>query len=279
MREEKLMDAMNDIRDEYVESSGKFLGRIEPGSEEGKPVKRRAGWVKIVFIAAVIASLLSLPAYALTEYLLNSPEQALKQALGEIDRLNELGIIRAKPEPDPEITKIFKTQGQDLGPDFFYRIIYPNYHVHIFDGKYTFVTQLDMASGKLQFISITAKVDESEDPVYEEEYSLPDGSDQTLSKYDNTDDLVSPELTVGELCRALTEYWGFEGYTLGGTENEDYNWDTQPPAEDSLVKDIFDGPYITVYFQGDQKGTPMYVELYSVSGATVMSIGTNHLVG
>ena len=114
MREEKLMDAMNDIRDEYVESSGKFLGRIEPGSEEGKPVKRRAGWVKIVLIAAVIASLLSLPAYALTEYLLNSPEQALKQALGEIDRLNELGIIRAKPEPDPEITKIFKKLLQKL---------------------------------------------------------------------------------------------------------------------------------------------------------------------
>lgn len=279
MRAEKLMDAMNGIRDEYVESAGKFLGQIEPEGGEKKPGGRRRGWVKIVLIAAVIASLLSLPAYALTEYLLNSPEQALKQALAEIERLNELGIIQAELEPDPEATKIFKTPGQELGPDFLYRIIYPNYHVHLFDGKYKLVTQLDMATGKLQFISITAKADENQEPIYKEEYSLPDGSTQTYEEYGNTGDLISTELTVGQLCRALAEYWGFEGYTLSGTENEEYHWDTGAPAEDSLVKDILDGPYITVYFEGDQEGVPMYVELYSVSGATVLSIGTNHLVG
>lgn len=278
MMGDKIMEAINGIRDEYVESAGKFLGRIEPESGAGRPGGRRRGWVKIVLIAAVIASLLSLPAYALTEYLLNSPEQAQKQALEEVDRLNELGIIQVNLEPDQEATKIFKTQGQELGLDFFHRIIYPNYHVQLFDGKYKFVTQLDMASGKLQFISITAKADE-EDRVYQEENSLPDGSSQTLTRYDNTDDLVSPELTVGGLCAALAEYWGFEGYTLSGTENTDYGWDTEAPAEDSLVKDILDGPYITVYFDGDQEGVPMYVELYTVSGATVMSIGTNHLVG
>lgn len=278
MMGDKIMEAINGIRDEYVESAGKFLGRIEPESGAGRPGGRRRGWVKIVLIAAVIASLLSLPAYALTEYLLNSPEQAQKQALEEVDRLNELGIIQVNLEPDQEATKIFKTQGQELGLDFFHRIIYPNYHVQLFDGKYKFVTQLDMASGKLQFISITAKADE-EDRVYQEENSLSDGSSQTLTRYDNTDDLVSPELTVGELCAALAEYWGFEGYTLSGTENTDYGWDTEAPAEDSLVKDILDGPYITVYFDGDQEGVPMYVELYTVSGATVMSIGTNHLVG
>ena len=278
MMGDKIMEAINGIRDEYVESAGKFLGQIEPESGAGRPGGRRRGWVKIVLIAAVIASLLSLPAYALTEYLLNSPEQAQKQALEEVDRLNELGIIQVNLEPDQEATKIFKTQGQELGLDFFHRIIYPNYHVQLFDGKYKFVTQLDMASGKLQFISITAKADE-EDRVYQEENSLPDGSSQTLTRYDNTDDLVSPELTVGELCAALAEYWGFEGYPLSGTENTDYGWDTEAPAEDSLVKDILDGPYITVYFDGDQEGVPMYVELYTVSGATVMSIGTNHLVG
>lgn len=278
MMGDKIMEAINGIRDEYVESAGKFLGQIEPESGAGRPGGRRRGWVKIVLIAAVIASLLSLPAYALTEYLLNSPEQAKKQALEEVDRLNELGIIQVNLEPDQEATKIFKTQGQELGLDFFHRIIYPNYHVQLFDGKYKFVTQLDMASGKLQFISITAKADE-EDRVYQEENSLSDGSSQTLTRYDNTDDLVSPELTVGELCAALAEYWGFEGYTLSGTENTDYGWDTEAPAADSLVKDILDGPYITVYFDGDQEGVPMYVELYTVSGATVMSIGTNHLVG
>ncbi len=279
MREERLMDAINDIRDEYVESAGNFLGQIEPESGAAKTGQRRRGWVKIVLIAAVIASLLSLPAYALTEYLLNSPEQALKQALEEIERLNQLGIIQAEPGPDMEEVKVFKTQGQELGLDFFHRIIYPNYHVQLFDGKYKFVTQLDMATGKLQFISINAKADKDEEPVYQEEYSLPDGSTKTTAKYDNTDDLVSPELTVGQLCRALAEYWGFEGYTLSGTENKDYNWDVEAPAEDSLVSDICDGPYITVYFEGDQEGVPMYIEIYRVSGATVMSIGTNHLVG
>lgn len=72
MMGDKIMEAINGIRDEYVESAGKFLGRIEPESGAGRPGGRRRGWVKIVLIAAVIASLLSLPAYALTEYLLNS---------------------------------------------------------------------------------------------------------------------------------------------------------------------------------------------------------------
>lgn len=279
MKEEKLMDAMNGIRDEYVESAGEFLGQVETGSWEKNSHPRRRGWVKIVLIAAVIASLLSLPAYALTEYLLNSPEQALKQALEEIDRLNELGIIQVNLEPDQEATNIFKTQGQELGLDFFHRIIYPNYHVQLFDGKYKFVTQLDMATGKLQFISITAKADEGDEPIYREEHSLPDGSSNEICYYDNTDDLISTELTVGQLCRALAEYWGFEGYTLSGTENKDYHWDTPAPDDDDLVKNICDGPYITVYFEGDQEGVPMYIEIYRINGATVMSIGTNHLVG
>ena len=278
MREEKIMDAMNDIRDEYVESAGKFMGQLEPESREKKPGRRRRGWVKIVLIAAVIASLLSLPAYALTEYLLNSPEQALKQALAEIDRLNELGIIQAKVEPDQERTRIFKTQGQDLGLDFFHRIIYPNYHVQLFDDKYNFITQLDMATGKFQFISITAYADEDAEPISYSEVVTDKGL-ELVPYYNNTDDLVSPELTVGELCRALTEYWGFEGYTLSGTENRYYDWDTEAPDEDSLVKDICDGPYITVYFEGDQEGVPMYVEMSRVALGTVMSIGTNHMVG
>ena len=279
MREEKIMDAMNDIRDEYVESAGKFMGQLEPESREKKPGRRRRGWVKIVLIAAVIASLLSLPAYALTEYLLNSPEQALKQAVEEIERLNELGIIQAKVEPDAEVTRIDKLPEAELGESYFHRILYPRYQVVISGEKYTFITQLNMATGKFQLIHVNAHAGEDDEPIYREELSQPGGNKQILEYYDNTDDLVSPELTVGELCAALAEYWGFEGYTLSGTENKDYNWDTDAPDEDSLVRDICDGPYITVYFEGDQEGVPMYIEIYRFSGYTSMSIGTNHAVG
>lgn len=278
MREEKIMDAMNDIRDEYVESAGKFMGQLEPESREKKPGRRRRGWVKIVLIAAVIASLLSLPAYALTEYLLNSPEQALKQALAEIDRLNELGIIQAKVEPDAEVTRIDKLPEAELGESYFHRILYPRYQVGISGEKYTFITQLNMATGKFQFISIIARADEGDEPISYSEIVTDKGL-ELVPYYNNTDDLVSPELTVGELCSALAEYWGFEGYTLSGTENKDYNWDVEAPSEDSLVSDICDGPYITVYFQGDQEGVPMYIEIYRVVGSTTMSIGTNHMVG
>lgn len=279
MKEEKLMDAMNNIRDEYLESAGKFLGQLEPEGGEKKPGGRRRGWVKIVLIAAVIASLLSFPAYALTEYLLNSPEQALKQALKEIERLNELGIIRAEVEPDAEVRRIDKLPGGELGESYFHRILYPRYQVGISGEKYTFIAQLDMATGKFQLISVNAHPDEDDKPIYREEISQPGRNVQILEYYDNTDDIVSPELTIGELCQALAEYWGFEGYTLSGTKNEDYNWDTAAPDEDSLVKDICDGPYITVYFQGDQEGVPMYIEINRFASYTSMSIGTNHMVG
>lgn len=279
MKEEKLMDAMNDIRDEYLESAGKFLGQMEPEGGEKKPGGRRRGWVKIVLIAAVIASLLSLPAYALTEYLLNSPEQALKQAMAEIERLNELGIIQAELEPDAEVTRIDKLPEAELGESYFHRILYPRYQVGISGEKYTFITQLNMATGKFQLIHVNAYAGEDDEPIYREELIQPDGNIQILEYYDNTDDIVSPELTIGELCQALAEYWGFEGYTLSGTENKDYNWAVEAPSEDSLVSDICDGPYITVYFQGDQEGVPMYIEIYRFSGYTSMSIGTNHAVG
>lgn len=277
MKEEKIMDAINGIRDEYIYSAGEFMGLME--REKQSRAKGPRGWVKIVLIAAVIASLLSLPAYALTEYLLNSPEQALKQAIEEIERLNELGIIQAKVEPDAEVRRIDKLPGGELGESYFHRILYPHYQVGIAGEKYTFIAQLNMATGKLQLIRISAHADEDDELIYREEQSLPGGNKQILEYYDNTDDLVSPELTIGQLCQLLAEYWGFESYTLSGTENKDYNWDTAVPDEDSLVRDICDGPYITVYFEGDQEGVPMYIEIYRFSGYTSMSIGTNHAVG
>ena len=277
MKAETFIDAINDVEAEHISSAGRFLGLIgRDGKRSPGGVKRR---LRTLLIAAVLAALMSVPAFAAVDYMLNSPEQAVKQANEELRRLNELGIIEAEIQLEYDDCQIMKLEGQDLGRSFFYRRIRPNYNISYSDGKYSFVGQIDMANGRLVFWSLKAYAGEDEEPIESFEQTLPGGETIIHNYYDNTHKLVSPELTVDGICSALAEYWGFEGYTLAGTVNGDYGWDTPAPEGDSLVKDICDGPYLTVYFEGDQSGVPMYVEICRVSGGTVLCIGTNHLIG
>ena len=69
------------------------------------------------------------------------------------------------------------------------------------------------------------------------------------------------------------------GTTISGTKDDFYGYDTEPPAEDMLVSELGDKAYLTVFFEGDQSGVPMYVELASFTDGVYVTIGTNHLVG
>ena len=97
----------------------------------------------------------------------------------------------------------------------------------------------------------------------------------------NFDDIVPADVTVDEFCARLQEYWGFSGYTVAGTKDEFYHYDTDPPAGDTRLIDTANGPYLTVFFDGDQQGVPMYIELssYGHPGGVYFTAGTNHAIG
>ena len=46
-----------------------------------------------------------------------------------------------------------------------------------------------------------------------------------------------------------------------------------------LLTELDEEAYLTIYFDGDQSGVPMYVQLAQNAGQVYMTVGTNHLVG
>ena len=82
----------------------------------------------------------------------------------------------------------------------------------------------------------------------------------------------------------LAEYWEFSGYRLADTVDDvfyDSRW--SPVAADSLLKDMpsdnTDNYYLTVFFDGDQEGAPMYLQLSKFPGYVQLNFGTGHGVG
>lgn len=107
-----------------------------------------------------------------------------------------------------------------------------------------------------------------------------DETDGELSM--NYYDIVPKDITLGSFCALLNEYWGFDGYTLASTvEDEFYHYATEVPRADELLTAYANAPYLTVFFDGDQAGVPMYIELssYGHPYGVYFTVGTNHSVG
>lgn len=273
MNPERFLDSFGGIRDDYVSSAQVFLGLTSP-AEKPKRGRGAGKAVRILLIAAVLVSLLTTTAFAASEYLLNSPKQAVKAAGEQLALWHDMGVLSAGLEITEANTRVLKMDSsQDLGEGFFHRLLKPRYNLLCKTERYLISADIDMATGKLGFVSINAYAGENDTPI--------DAGEEVSAYlyYDNTDDILPDTLTVDALCSSLAEYWGFSGYTLSGTEDTMYGWSTDVPSGDTLVRDLADQPYLTVYFDGDQRGVPMFVELYRVAGATVFSIGTNHMLG
>ena len=59
----------------------------------------------------------------------------------------------------------------------------------------------------------------------------------------------------------------------------------RPPVDpDTLLKDMTNSDpgenyYLTVFFEGDQEGAPMYIQLHQFPGYVSLMVGTGHAVG
>ena len=115
------------------------------------------------------------------------------------------------------------------------------------------------------------------DPQLEKDPIDMDG--RKLYFYDNFERVMREDMTLEEYCTLLNEYWGFDGYTISGTKYADYGYDTQPPAGDTLMKELMDQPFVTLYFEGDQEGMPMFLEGNYFPEDTHFNFGFFHMVG
>ncbi len=278
-----VMDAMNGIAQEKVQRALELMGYI-PGENKKRGARKT---LRIVLIAAAIAALLTACGYTVGR-LINSPEQAWSVARQELGHMRDVGILSEEIEIPQEAALITESPESDghMGSDnqdYWYGRIFPHcYAISAVGDKYRFHLDVNIATGKITKLSIEASPDAEDTPVEQEGTSWFTG-EPTVSEVDaNFDDIVPADVTLEEYCARLQEYWGFSGYTIAGTvEDEFYHYDTEPPAGDTRLIDTANGPYLTVFFDGDQKGVPMYIELssYVHPNGVYFIVGTNHAIG
>lgn len=268
IKEEHIAKALDTYADEAEYSSL---------SERSKPMKKRI--LRTVLIAAVIASLMCVAVYA-AGALINSPEQAVKVAEKEIERMKELGLLSEEVALQGEAQTFEMPERQ--GDDYWYGRLFPHSYVVRWAGweqKYFVDLFVDTMRGKIVKLTIEASADADDPVAYESDW---DGDGIVEKYYANFDDVFPPELTIDEYCSLLNEYWEFDGYTLVNTvEDRFYNLDVPAPDGSSQLTSIseIDNYYLTVFFEGDQSGAPMYIQLGHYPGRVNLIIGTNHSVG
>ncbi len=300
MSREKISAALDGIADEYKAEALELelpAASAASGTEEKimhinkQKTKKFSRRVLTIALAACLILALAVTAYAVGSAV-NSPKTAEKVAREELEKWKQMGLLSEKVNIQGEPDKIFEIDGH-TGNDYWYgRIFTHSYDVRWYmkeDGKYFLNLRVDTITGKIKFASVEAKADETDVPVKEVEMEIPvdpddpDGEWTTTTEYlyDNFDDIFPADMTVDRFCSLLAEYWGFSGYKLADTVDEAY-YDARWSAPDgsSLLKDMpTDNYYLTVFFEGDQEGAPMYIQLSQFPGRVNMNIGTGHAVG
>ncbi len=284
MNTEMLFDALDQVPEKYkTEVLTKMERHYDP-----KHTKQRKT-VKTILIAAAIACLMSLSAYAVGSAV-NSPEAAEKTALQEIEKWKEMGLLSEDVSLEGKADAVYEIE-ERTGDEYWYgRIFRHRYDVRWYGspygegGKYSGNFGVDTATGKLYAVAINANADEDDVPLrtVEVERETGDGKTETLALnvYDNFCDIFPEDMTVDRFCSGLAEYWGFGGYTLSDTHDEFYREDWSAVSGDSLLRDLpQDNYYLTIFFEGDQQGVPMYLQLAAFPGYVTLFLGTNHAVG
>ena len=214
------------------------------------------------------------PEVALTE----EQQAALAAAQAALDELYDLGLLSTHHHLDPvKASHIGVTEPGEKATTFNDRILPPCYQVSCGTEEENWVSlYVSIESGKALACSIATRPQEGDAQLDKEPIDM-DG--RKLYFYDNFERVMREDMTLDDYCALLNDYWGFDGYTISGTKYADYGYDTQPPAGDTLMKDLMDQPFVTLYFEGDQEGMPMFLEGSYFPGDTHFTFGFFHMVG
>ena len=302
MKRELLSKALGDIDESFV------VEAYRSGDAAGSPemiVRMNRRRILTLAMAAVLLLALGASAYAV-KTAVASPEAAQKVALQEIEVWKEMGLLSPDIcfEGDADaIVEIEERTGSDYWYGRFFAHSYDvRWHLGPIDWgdqtppedlvrrKYGCNLRVDTLTGKITQAWIDTRPEEDDVPVgsVDVEFGDPEKPGTTLTKtlyfYDNFDDIFPADMTVDCFLTLLAEYWGFTGYRLADTVDEFYyNAHWSPVDADSLLKDMpsdnGSNYYLTVFFDGDQDGAPMYLQLTKFPGYVDFGFGTGHGVG
>lgn len=214
------------------------------------------------------------PEVTLTE----EQEAALAAAQAALDELYDLGLLSTHHHLNPvKASYIGVTEPDQKATTFNDRILPPCYQVSCGTEEENWISiYVSLDSGKALACSIATRPQEGDAQLDKEPIDM-DG--RKLYFYDNFERVMREDMTLDDYCALLNDYWGFDGYTISGTQYADYGYDTQPPAGYTLMKELMDQPFVTLYFEGDQEGMPMFLEGSYFPGDTHFTFGFFHMVG
>lgn len=279
MRREQLSRVFGNLEDRQIAEAFRFdPARCGRSPERIVHMKKR-----IIALALAAALLLSLGIVAYAAYdVVSGPKAAERVALEQLAVWKDLGLLSKEIEFDGPAAYI-KEQQAEQGGDYWYGRLFPHcFDVRFSNEKYACQLKVDTQSGKIVLARISAHPDETDEPVAINS----SGEEKSTFVYDNFDDIFPTDLTVNDFCSRLAEYWGFSGYRIGTTV-DDYFADCEkqwPPIDGTMpLKDMPKlNPtqyYLTVFFEGDQDGVPMYIELGNYPGYVDLTIGNHHSIG
>ena len=215
---------------------------------------------------------------AASEVILTEEQQAaLAAAQAALDELYDLGLFSTHHTLAPEEGPNIRTTEADMKCTVSDRLLLPCYYVNCgtAEGNWASI-YVSIDSGKALSCSVTIRPQEGDAQLDKAPFDMGNGD---LYYYDSFDRVMREDMTLDDYCALLNDYWGFDGYTISGTQYADYGYDTQPPAGDTLMKELMDQPFVTLYFEGDQEGMPMFLEGSYFPGDTNFTFGFFHMVG
>lgn len=306
MKREQLSTIICNIDERHIAEAYQFDPDLCARSPERTVHMKKKRIITFALAAALMLSL-SIAAYAAVS-MVNSPQAAERVAREEIERWKEIGLLNPEVAFEGEADRIVETQEHKGDESWYGRFFTHSYDVRFYLGpviwdnqspsaelvqrKYGCNLTIDTLSGKITAATIDARAGEDAVPVREDVWKDPvDPSDpegewmeRPIYFYDNYADIFPEDMTVDRFCTLLAEYWGFSGYHLAETVNDFYYDEPQASVDpNSLLKDLNAytraNYYLTVFFEGDQPGVPMYIQLNQFPGYVSLMVGTVHAVG
>ena len=294
MNRELLSKAVGEIDESFIaEAYRPVSGTAAAAPERIVHLKKK----RIITFALAAVLIVALGATAYAGYAsVATPQAAEKVAREQVEVWKEMGLLSQDVTFEGPADAIVEIEEYE-GGDYWYGRFFPHsYDVRWYcrtwneqsRQKYGCNLRVDTLTGKITMAFIDADADDDAVPVREQEVEVPSDPDggtttRTWYFYDNFSDIFPADITVDRFCSLLAEYWGFSGYTLADTVDEFYNTHFEAIDGSTLLKDLNgdtrENYYLTVFFDGDQKGAPMYIQLNQFPGYVNLTLGTGHGVG
>jgi len=275
MNREVITDAMSLVCDAYKQEALNSMNTTQEKTKRSRRLLRTA------LLAAAIVCLLIVGVSA-SSAVVSTPEQATAVAVRELEDWKTRGLLAADFDTALEVSGITECKTEVAPPYFFHRVWYARYTISAQNTRGDYVNlALDTKRGRIMWLSVEAAAEEDDAVLWRK--PMWDGSGEYLF-YDNFEDIFPRELTVGDYCARLADYWGFSGYALAPTVDAVYGLNDEPPEEDTLLcdvppKDHQDNAYLTIYFEGDQENMPMYIQVTRFPDRVCLMVGDIHMVG